>query len=373
MLDEWCERQVDRLCEVVPAYVKPRMTCFAVSPLGWHLCLLAGGALRRVTHMFHSVQWMEEEKPPVLDVEAPEEDDPAFAALSPQLQQEIREWRASQKDWEQTRRAIHKKSLSPRQRFAEWRAESPERARRSDERWAKRRKESERRAQARMARTLPRLMPVVRCRFAAVLLLTMLALLGVLATGSGDMAFLAAACCALWLCAAFETDYAPVCGGVRQRHLAATLARAGSFLMLLPAFFRAYVRRGVQSNVVLQCAMLAMLFAHAALFLALVAFNGRQPLLLRALAGVCGVLPALTAAAAIALAATLLARPMPLPAAGICCAAGAMLAFCADRLTTLSELGGIRLRYGPVWVSAFTVLGWFLMILGAWLMAMPAV
>ena len=37
MLDEWCERQVDRLCEVVPAYVKPRMTCFAVSPLGWHL------------------------------------------------------------------------------------------------------------------------------------------------------------------------------------------------------------------------------------------------------------------------------------------------------------------------------------------------
>ena len=54
-------------------------------------------------------------------------------------------------------------------------------------------------------------------------------------------------------------------------------------------------------------------------------------------------------------------------------AAGAMLAFCADRLTTLSELGGIRLRYGPVWVSAFTVLGWFLMILGAWLMAMPAV
>ena len=62
-----------------------------------------------------------------------------------------------------------------------------------------------------------------------------------------------------------------------------------------------------------------------------------------------------------------------LPAAGICCAVGAMLAFCADRLTTLSELGGIRLRYGPVWVSAFTVLGWFLMILGAWLMAMPAV
>ena len=39
----------------------------------------------------------------------------------------------------------------------------------------------------------------------------------------------------------------------------------------------------------------------------------------------------------------------------------------------VAELGGIRLRYGPVWVSAFTVLGWFLMILGAWLMAMPAV
>ena len=373
MLDEWCERQVDRLCEVVPAYVRPRLTCFAATPPGWHLYLLAGGLVRRVKGMLGSVQWMEEEAPPVLDVEYPEEDDPAFARLDPAMQAEIREWHAAQKDWEETRRAVHKRSLTPRQRFAQWRSEAPERTRRSDERWQKRQREAQRRAQARMERTLPRLMPVARSRFAALLMMTLLAMLGVLATGSGELAFLSAACCAMWLSVAFETDYAPVCGRVRQRHLAATLARAGSSLLLLPAFFRAYVRQGVQSNVVLQCAMLAMLFAHAALFLALVALNRRQPLLLRALAGVCGVLPALTAAAAIALAATLLARPMPLPAGGVCCAAGALLAFCADRLITLGQLGGIRLRYGPVWVGAFTGLGFFLMILGAWLLAMPAV
>ena len=98
--------------------------------------------------------------------------------------------------------------------------------------------------------------------------------------------------------------------------------------------------------------------------------NRKAKLLLRHLR------PAATALAAgvlAALAATLLARPMPVPAAGVCCAAGALLAFCADRLITLSALGGIRLRYGPVWMGAFTGLGFFLMILGAWLLAMPAV
>ena len=373
MLDEWCERQVDKLCEVVPAYVRPRLTCLEATAPGWHLYLLAGGLIRFVKGMLGSVQWMEEEAPPVLDVEFPEEDDPAFARLDPAMQAEIRQWHAEQKDWEETQRSVRRKYMSPRQRFRQWRIEAPERTRRSDERWVKRQRKAQRRAQARMERALPRLMPVARGRFAVLLLMAMLSLLGVLATGSADMAFVAAACLMMWLSVAFETDYEPVCGGVRQRHLASTLARAGSFLLLLPAFFRAYVQQGVQSNVVLQCAMLAMLFAHAALFLVLVAFNRRQPLLLRALAGVCGMLPALTVAAAVALAATLLARPMPVPAAGVCCAAGALLAFCADRLITLSALGGIRLRYGPVWVGAFTEIGFFLMILGAWLSAMPAV
>jgi len=372
MIDEWCERQVDRLCAFVPAYFGPRMVCFAASPLGWHMCLLAGALGRRVAGAFSHIQWMEEERSPVLDVEFPEESDPAFARLDPALQQEIREWAAGQKAFDEKRREMQKRRRSPRQRLADWWKGRGERAQRREQRWARHCRAADERAQKRMEKWLPRLMLAHRSRFGVMLLLTMLCVLGVLATAGGNMAFMAAACCAMWLSVALETDYAPICGRVRQRHLAATLARAGSFLLLLPAFFRAYARQGVQSNVVLQCAMLAMLFAHTALFLALVAFNGRQPLLLRALAGICGALPALTVAAAIALATSMLARPMPMPLAGALGAAGAMLAFCGDRLITLRELGGIRLRYGPVWSGLFMGLGFLTMILGTWMSGMPA-
>ena len=181
------------------------------------------------------------------------------------------------------------------------------------------------------------------------------------------MAWMAAACCAMWLSVAVETGYPPIAGSVRQRYLTAMTLRAASFLILLPMYFSGYVGQGVSSNVILQSAMLILLFAHLLLTLTLVAFNARQPLFLRALSGVLGVFPALTTAAAIALAVTRLAMP-PLEAAfaGIG-AIGAVMAFCADRAATLHDLGGIRLRYTPVWTGLMMEIGFLLMILGAWI------
>ena len=103
-----------------------------------------------------------------------------------------------------------------------------------------------------------------------------------------------------------------------------------------------------------------------ALFLALTAFNRRQPLLLRALWGVLGALPALSAAAAIALAASRLAAPPLELAAAICSAAGAVLILLARELEAMEHLGGIRLRYGALWQTVMQLSGLVLVLVGAW-------
>ena len=154
---------------------------------------------------------------------------------------------------------------------------------------------------------------------------------------------------------------------MRQRYLTAMSLRALGFLFLLPMYFESYVGHGVSSNVILQSAMLVLLFAHVVLTLALVAFNKRQPLFLRALSAVLGAVPALTAAAAIAMGVTRLAMP-PLEAAfALLGAMGALMAFFADRVRTLCDLGGIRLRYTPVWTGLMMEAGFLLMIFGAWI------
>lgn len=372
MIDEWCERQVDRLCAFVPAYLGPRLICFSATRIGWRICLLAGTFFRRIGGAFSRIQWIEKppEESPVLEI--PEESDPEFARLTPEMQEEIRQWERERLEKEEQAKAQKQKNRTPKERLSLWWAGRHERAWRREQRFAAHCQAVDERAQRRMVKLLPLLLPVQRSRFGAMLLLTIFSVLGVLATEGGSMAYMAAACCVMWLSVSCEIEYEPVCGPLRQRHLAATLLRAGGFALLLPVFFGSYVGQGVQNNVVLQGAMLTMLFAHLALFFALVAFNHRQPLFLRALAGVCGVLPALTVASSFALATSMLARPFPLPAAGLLGLAGAALAFLSDRVKTLRELGGIRLRYDAIWIGVFTELGFFLMILGTWLANLPA-
>lgn len=218
-------------------------------------------------------------------------------------------------------------------------------------------------------------------RFCAALLMMAAAVLGVAAmtswqrmqpaayavgSGKSGMAVLAASLCLLFLSTAMEGGYQPVAGGVRQTYLASTLLRTGSIAVLLIGYLGSYVAQGVPSNVVLQSAMIIMLFVHAVLFFGLVLFNRRQPLFLRLLSGVTGMLPALTAASAFSVCASYLFRPWPLPASGVMGALGALLAFLADELITIKNLGGIRLKYYSIWVCLLMIGGYFLMLLGAW-------
>ena len=203
-------------------------------------------------------------------------------------------------------------------------------------------------------------------RFAVSLFLMMLSVLGVVATGHNGMGVMAASLCMLWLSCAIESDYAPISRGIHQKYLAATLLRTGAIALMLVHYFFSYIRQGVPSNVMLQSTMIIMLTIHLVLYLALVMLNTRQPLFLRALAGLTGTATALTAAAACTLCASCLFRPWPLPLSGLLSALGAILAFLGDELITIHNLGGIRLKYHSIWVCLLLSVGFSLMLCGAW-------
>ena len=366
MIDEWREERVDRLCDWAPGYFGPRMTRFCGTCFGWRMTLYASAIKRRLWGALTSIKWIDDEPPQEETAAAETPADPALDGLDPQTRRDVEAWNDEQKAWLKKQEKERKKWRSPLQRLKIWWAGRHERAQKREQRWAQREAAAERRVQKHMHLLLPLMLRIEKSRFAVMLLGTALSALGVCAVPGADMAYMAAACCMMWLSCAMEAGYPPVAARVRQRYLAAMGLRTGSFLILLPMYFTGYVGQGVSSNVILQSTMLILLFAHAALTLPLVALNRRQPPLLRALAGVMGVIPALTAAAAIALCVTRLAMPLPEAAMAVVGAAGAFLAFFADRVQMLCDIGGIRLRYTPIWTDLLMELGFFMMILGAW-------
>ena len=368
MIDEWLEKRIDRLCEWAPKYLGPRMMRFCGTRLGWRMTLYGTAIKRRLGGARTSIKWMEDEVPQEeMAIFEEAVSDPALDKLDPKMRREVESWNDDLKDWTEKQKKEREKWRSPKERFLIWWAGRHEREQRREARWQKREAAAEQRAQKHMHLLLPLMMRIERSRFAVMLFYPMLSALGVCAAAGTGMAYMAAACCAMWLSAAIEAGYPPIACGVRQRYLAAMMLRTASFLILLPMYFLSYVGHGVSSNVILQSAMLILLFAHVIMTLALVAFNKRQPLFLRALSGVLGVIPALTAAAAIAMAVTRLAMPLLEAAFAVIGAVGALMAFCADRAATLHDLGGIRLRYTPVWTSLVMEIGFIMMILGAWI------
>lgn len=319
MIDEFFEKKIDQMCESIPRTLKPWSIRIAHSAPGWRIKLYGGAAKRWIIGLLSSIK-DEDNANRAMD-EATEKSDAQIKA--------IKTFFKEQAVW------------VPRL-----------------ERWG---------------RTI---------RFCAALFMMVMAVLGVaamtaanrlsyapaaLGSGRSGMALMAASLCLLWLSSAMESGYVPVAGGVRQRYLAETALRTGAIALMLAGYLGSYVAQGVPSNVVLQSAMIIMLFIHAVLFFGLVFLNTRQPLFLRALAGVTGVLPALTAAGAISLCASYLFRPWPLPAAGMMSALGAVLAFLGDELITIKNLGGIRLKYYSIWVCLLLVGGYAAMLLGAWI------
>jgi len=203
-------------------------------------------------------------------------------------------------------------------------------------------------------------------RFSGMLFLMMLAVLGIAASVNAGMGVMAASLCVMWLSVAVESDYQPVSGVIHQKYLAATLLRTGSISLMLIHYVSCYTARGVPNNIVLQSAMIIMLMIHGLFFLTMVFLNTRQPLFLRALAAVTGCAPALTAASALAVAASCISRTWPMPLSGVFGALGAIMAFMGDQLITLNHLGGIRLKYYSIWICLLITGGFALMLAGVW-------
>lgn len=307
MIDEFFDQWIDRLCRTIPAYIKPRRILFSNSCIGWRVLLYGRALLSKVSAAFGHIS--SEENMDLFMRETAERGDDGIAWL----------------------KAFWKEQAQALLRLEKW------------------------------GRTI---------RFTALLVLMLLACFGTAATNGPGMPLVAASLCVLWISTAIECGYKPICGRLRQRYLAQTLLRTGAISLMLVHYFGAYVGQGVPSNIVLQSTMIIMLFVHAALYLAFVLLNTRQPLFLRALAGITGVMPALTAASALAVAASSFFRPWPLSAAGVLGALGALLTFMGDELITITQLGGIRLKYYAIWVCLLMTGGCFAMLLGTWMYAL---
>lgn len=303
MIDDFFDRLVDRLCQFVPMVVKPRAVRFSNSCFGWRTKLYIGTLWSKIAAAFGHIK--NEENMERFMRESEERSDDEIKRL----------------------KAFIKERVLVLTKLDAW------------------------------DRTI---------RFTGMLVLLMICVLGIAEKGGMGLGITAASLCIMWLSTAIESNYAPVARGVRQRYLAATILRSAAIGLMMVGYFFYYIVQGVPSNVVLQSAMIITVAIHDLLFITLVAFNRRQPLFLRALAGVTGMLPALTAASACALAASCLFRPWPLPFSGVACALGAILAFAGDQLITMTQLGGIRLKYHSIWVCLLMTGGFTLMLLGAW-------
>lgn len=196
MLDEWMEQKVDEACEAVPAYVNPRKIRLASSHAGWRLYLYGSSIKRAVCGFF-----------------------------------------------------VHIKTADDMDLFLRETAERSDTTLNHIKRFF--------REKARLLAVLDD--AGMRLRFVTALFLFGLASLGTLAVGGRERALCALAACLLLLSAAMELGYEPICAGVRQRYLFSVAFRMLALAAPLADYFAQYRADGVTSNVVLQCAMIAML------------------------------------------------------------------------------------------------------------------
>lgn len=306
MLDEWAERLADRLCEQLPAFLRPHLIALSNSALGWRINLYVGTAVRTLTSLAKQVHTEEG------------------------LERFLEEMMA-------------RKSGAP---YLAMRAK---------------------RAFASCAFRFRRFCQ--KGRFVSALLLCQLAALCVTCVGGAQAAACAASLMILWLSVAMEEEYQPISGGVRQKYLASALLRGVCMLPLLMRYFMDYASRGVANNVVLQGTMIVMLFVHLAFFVPLIALNRLQSPLLRALSGILGTIPALTASAAVAAAFSAMGGEPATLLGALLGALGAVAAFAGEEVAAIVTLGGIRLKHQYIYMFVLTTAGFTLMLAGAWSVA----
>ena len=363
MIDEKALKLVDYLCDVVPKFMHKLRVKWTGTSWGWRIWLYVYALIEKF-RMLKAVLKAEEDEAARLNQQHLEA---AALAEYERLQRKLDEEDEQQKEGGKPKEEKKKPTFS--ERFETWKKKLWKKKPKKEKPKPEPDEEMEK-FKARVRAYLVRVREISgereRICFAAMLFLTMLSALGVAAGGGRNIAAAAASLCVMWLACAVSSDYEPVCAGIRQRYLAAMALRALAVALMLISYFFSYVEQGVPTNVMLQGAMIVTLALHGMVFMAFVAFNRRQPLLLRLLAGVLGAAPALTAAAAIALAASCLFKAWPLPLSGVMSAVGAMNAFLCEQLIYMIHLGGIRLKYQNVWICLLQISGFALMLAGAW-------
>ncbi|MBQ8093441.1 MAG: hypothetical protein IJ242_07690 [Clostridia bacterium] len=203
-------------------------------------------------------------------------------------------------------------------------------------------------------------------RFYTQLFLIALAGFGCVFSGTWEIA--AAAVCILlnWVSTAFELSYKPVTGKIRQVYIAARIIAAMSMLCPVIFYYVHYRDRGVANNMLLQAMMIFMLLTHLVLYAIIILPNRRQPLFLRILSGVLGIMPALLVAATVSFSATQMGSGIEEIVRGIVRILGAILLFLGDRLEALYSLGSMRLPFSVFLLWFNNTFGLLFLVLAAW-------
>ena len=113
--------------------------------------------------------------------------------------------------------------------------------------------------------------------------------------------------------------------------------------------------------------MLVLVFVHLALFLAAVAFNRRQQLVMRLLEGLLGIFPALAASAAIALLAAEIGISLTKGVLAMSRVMGALVLFGAAQLEALARIGNVQFRAWRGVVLILHLLGYAMVLAVSWL------
>ena len=206
-----------------------------------------------------------------------------------------------------------------------------------------------------------------RVRFFMSLAAALVACFGVLWKGGTEIRWVTAAFAFQWLSAAMCLGYRPVAAGIHQKYLVGCFLKAFSFACLLAVWFRMYLARGIANNIILQSMMLIFLFFYFALYLAGVAFNRKQPLLLRVTELFLGVIPALATATAVALTVAQFSLSGVSGVAALIRLAGAGSLFVSDRIDVFKKMSSIPLHMSGLLYTAFYTAGIVLVLSAAWI------
>ena len=304
MLDRWFEDLVDYLCVSVPVWLKTSVIRFSSTRLGWRLTLFVVTLMRRIGGIFENIRSEDE-----MDLFLNETSE----RMSAQFSRVSGAWRA---------------------RFG-------------------------------LFITLDAFGEIVR--FLSLLFFMLVSALGIAAKGGSEICFCAAFFGLEWLSASLFLGYLPVSKGIRQSYLFGYICKAAASACLLAAWFRTYASYGIASNIILQSAMLVLVFVHLALFLAAVAFNRRQQLVMRLLEGLLGIFPALAASAAIALLAAEIGISLTKGALAMSRAMGALVLFGAAQLEALARIGNVQFRAWRGVVLILHLLGYAMVLAVSWL------